>query len=139
MENIDKQPDQSKAPTPEPVPEIPDSEMKLPDEQFGHGDAPEAPKDHIVSPWLVVALIIVLVVLGGVIVWGDALVKMLAPLQQADTTMEGDAMTSEKSQPEEVVTEEDITAMEAELEAEVNLDDLDNDLDSIDAELDSAL
>lgn len=61
------------------APEIPESEMKLPEDQFGNQPMPEPAPSHSVNPLFIVALILLLTVLAVVIIWGEELVGMFLP------------------------------------------------------------
>lgn len=104
------------------APEIPESEMKMPEDQFGNQPAPESTSKYVINPLFVVALILLLTILAIVIIWGEELVAMFLP----ETTVEleplpeagsFEAVETELNDTENQLNEIDISATEANLNA----------------------
>lgn len=113
-------------------PQIPESEMKLPEEQFGDSaPAPEAGA-RTFSVVLVVLLVVLLAVLAAVIVWGEEILDLILP----DTTMELPPLPEPEAG--DATTEAEIEEIEAELE-EAELEEFDAELAAIEAELEAEL
>ncbi len=113
--------------TPETAPQaplIPESEMKMPEDEYGNKPAPEVSSKHPVNPLFIVALILLLTVLAVVVIWGEELVGMflpettveLEPLPEA-TEMQGDTTETELSEMEREISEIDLSGIEEELDA----------------------
>ena len=127
----------------EPV--IGDEEMKMPDEQFGTYE-PEK-KRSMLGPILGVLIVILVLILGGLYLWGTTLKDEPAPIVQPDIvtpTVEEDNVPTTSDVDgqvealETVSASDEIDAIEADIES-TNLDALDSELSDIDAELDAAL
>jgi hypothetical protein len=119
-------------PTPQPAPQAPEiseSEMKMPEDQFGDKQVSEPAPSHSVNPLFIVALILLLTILAVVVIWGEELVGMFMP----DTTVELEPL------PEGVENNEtDLTEMENELN-EIDLSTMEAELDMMEAEMDAEL
>lgn len=115
------------------APLIPESEMKLPEEQVGGIAPPPAPSSHLFNPILFGLLIVLLVILGVVIIWGEQLLNMVLPPENYEMPIE--PVTTE--QPEESSATE-LQATEAELN-QMNFEDMDAELDAIEASMDAEL
>lgn len=135
--------DETKTNTPGAVPNIPESEMKLPEEQFGTTTEPKKESGSFINPLLIVLLVILLGMLGTVIVWGNDLLDLLLPTE----TNDGEVMIEDSSPEEdtnnledETLSAEEIEAMEedaAKMDAEMQA--MDQDLAEIEAEMDAEL
>lgn len=115
------------------APEIPESEMKMPEDQFGNRPAAEPAPKHIVNPLFIVALILLLTVLAVVVIWGEELVGMFLP----ETTVELEPLR-EGTEMENDSTETELNEMERELN-EMNLSNMEENLNMIEAEMDAEL
>lgn len=124
------EPNNNTTPIIKPAPEIPESEMKLPEEQFGQQNQTISSSHHF-NPLLIILLVILLVVLGVVVIWGEQLVKLIF----MEPTIEQTPINEDAT---ETVTESDISRLENELD-EVDSLDFESELDAIDAELDADL
>lgn len=114
-----------------PVPVIPESEMKLPEEQFKDATPPPTKPSSVWTVVLLVLLVVLLGVLTVVVIWGEELIDMVFPVAQVvDPAMDDMAPAPEPT------PEEDMAAMESELE-DIDLDAMDAELNSIEAELDA--
>ena len=110
------------------VPSIPESEMKLPDEQYQETNPEPVAKKSAWTAVLLVLVVVLLAAMTAVIVWGEELVNMILPPEAVETPMppsdtpppETEAATIEDIEAE--IEDIDFTAMEAELndiEAEI--------------------
>ena len=129
--------------TQEPI--ISDTEMKMPEEQFG---ATATPSDRSAHLGIILGILIVLliIILGGLYMWGSTLGNTQAP----DILPYQRPTAEENNEPESTNAEADIetfqalsnsteiNAIQADIES-TNLDELDTELNAIDAELDAAL
>jgi flagellar basal body-associated protein FliL len=110
------------------IPSIPESEMKLPEEQYQETNMEPAAKK---SPWTVVLLVLIVLLLGAmaaVIVWGEELVNLILPPEQ----IEMPAPIEER-----VVTEEEnVEDIETELE-DMDFTDMEAELNEIEAEIEA--
>lgn len=117
---------------------IDDAELKMPEEQFGHVREKTSATSALV-PVLIGFLIILLVLLGALVVWGEEIMGMLGPdistpAPVVETSSETEATTTEEAATTPAETPADL---EAELE-ETTLADFDAELEAIDAELESS-
>jgi len=126
-----------------PVPEIPQGELKMPAETVpsAESSAP-APKFHI-SPLLIILLIFTLTLLGAVIFWGDKIIELLMPMEQAPVMMDAamdTGTTTDKEVTPSKTAEEEIAEIEAEASStEAELSETDAELDAIEAEIEAGL
>lgn len=110
------------------VPTIPESEMKLPEEQYQETNLEPAGKK---SAWTVVLLVLVVVLLAAmtaVIVWGEELVNLILPPEEVE-------MPAPMEEPAET-EEENIENIEAELE-DIDFTEMEAELDDIEAEIEA--
>lgn len=127
---------------------FPDEEMKMPEEQFGEENAkPNTPYLGIV---LGILILILLAVLGGLYMWSKVLLQDSKHQPIPSISDEVQQTVPESTEPvndaqqvdEEVLpplsTSDEIGALEADLD-NTNLDEIDAELESIEAELDAAL
>lgn len=126
------EPNNNQTPAPQ-APEIPESEMKMPEDQFGDRPVAEPAPKHAVNPLFIVALILLLTILAVVIIWGEELVEMFLP----ETTVELEPLP-EATEMEDENTEAELNEMERELN-EMDLSDMEEDLNMIEAEMDAEL
>ena len=117
-------------PTPQ-APDIPESEMKMPDDQFGNQPTPEPTPKHAVNPLFIVALILLLTILAVVVIWGEELVGMFLP----ETTVELEPLPEAT---ESDTTEAELNEMERDLN-EMDLSDMEEELETIEAEMEAEL
>lgn len=128
----------------EPV--ISDVEMKMPEESFG---TPVEHSDKTTHLGIILGILIVLLVLilGGLYLWGATLQNSPAPVQttpvvrptpEENNEPESTTADAQVQALETVSTSNEIEAIQADIES-TNLDELDAELDAIDAELDAAL
>ena len=116
--------------TPAPkAPVIPESEMKMPEDQFSDTTGTEPAPSHSINPLLIVALILMLTVLAVVVIWGEELVGMLLP----EATVELESMPGDDGN-----TEAELNEMENELN-QMDFSDMEENLDGIEAEMDAEL
>ena len=113
------------------VPNIPESEMKMPEEQFGQ-NAPVAESKHVFNPLLFGLLIILLVILALVVIWGEQLVELVWPTEIDNST----PTPIEEPAPQNDSAANELQSIEAELN-EVDFTDIENDLDAIEAEIEA--
>lgn len=121
-------------PTPQPAPQAPEiseSEMKMPEDQFGDKQVSEPAPGNAVNPLFIVALILLLTILAVVVIWGEELVGMFIP----DTTVEL-APLPEAEKPETAETE--LNEMENQLN-EIDLSTMEAELDMMEAEMNAEL
>ena len=121
-----------------------EEEIKMPEEQFGNYE----PEEHhsILGPVLGILIVLLILILGGLYLWGSVLKTQ--PVEIPDPATRPTA--EENNEPEtnnadaqvqalETVSNSDtLDAIEADIES-TNLDELDAELNAIDAELDGAL
>ncbi len=108
------------------VPTIPESEMKLPEEQYQETSVEPAAKK---SGWTVVLLVLVVLLLGAmaaVIFWGEELINMVLPPEEVEMPAPIEPPVQTEAENVETIEAEledmDFTEMEAELndiEAEI--------------------
>ena len=111
------------------APEISESEMKMPEDQFGDKQVSEPAPSHSVNPLFIVALILLLTILAVVVIWGEELVGMFMP----ETTVELEPL------PEGVENNEtELSEMENEIN-QIDLSTMEAELDMIEAEMDAEL
>lgn len=123
-------------------PNIPESELKMPEESF---NAPESKGPSILGPILAVLIVVLILLLGGLYLWGTTLnidePDFTAPDERptAEENNEPESTTAEADVQalETVSTSDEISAIEADLES-TDLDGFEEDLSAIDAELDAA-
>ncbi|MEX0913257.1 MAG: hypothetical protein WDZ56_01865 [Candidatus Paceibacterota bacterium] len=128
MEQNNNQPTPQSTPQ---APEIPESEMKLPEEQFGNQPLAEKAPKHYVNPLLIVGVILLLTALAIVVIWGEELIGMFLP----DSTVQLEPLP----EAEEVnATETELEEMERELE-EMDMSSFEEELDTIEAEMEAEL
>lgn len=113
------------------APEISESEMKMPEDQFGDKPVSEPAPSHSVNPLFIVALILLLTILAVVVIWGEEIVGMFLP----ETTV--------KLEPLPAAVESDKTQtgfdeMEKQLN-EVDLSNMDEQLNTIEVQMDGEL
>jgi ABC-type Na+ efflux pump permease subunit len=127
----------------EPV--ISDTEMKMPEESFG---AASETSDRTTHLGIILGILIVLLVLilGGLYLWGSTLQTTptaTVPNIQRPTVEENNEPESTNAEAEvetlgALSTSNEINAIAADIES-TNLDDLDAEMEAIEAELDNAL
>lgn len=116
-----------------PVPVIPESELKLPQENFGDtAPAPEE-KSGIWTVLLLVLLVLLLGVLTVVVIWGEEIIDMVMPAAELGGADMEDTTPAPTPEP---TPEEDMAAMETELE-NIDFAAMDAELNAIEAELDA--
>lgn len=119
-----------------PVPEIPESEMKLPEEHFNGSGAAENKSSLPINPLLIVLLLVLLAILAVVMLWGEELMNMFLKPEPVE---ESQMMSNEAPVVDESSTQ-DLENIESEAQAmDQELSDIDNELDTIEAELDAEL
>ena len=129
--------------TQEPV--ISDTEMKMPEESFGPSGVQPEKTTHL-GIILGVLIVLLVLILGGLYLWGTTLqgpVEKPEPAATRPTAEENNEPESTTADAqiqalETVSTSNEIEAIEADIES-TNLDALDAELNAIDAELDAAL
>ena len=123
--------------TQEPV--VPDVEMKMPEDNFIESDSDSNTKQLGII--LGVLIVLLVLILGGLYLWGSTMstgVLETAPEVEQPAPAENNepANTSDDAQVQAldtVSTSDEISAIEADIE-NTNLDELDAELDAIDAE-----
>ena len=118
-----------------PVPEIAESELKMPEDKFSGVPEPTVKTRGPISPLLISLLVVSLALLGVVVVWGEEILDMIMPPTPGDTVYQDDMMLEEEVEP---TPEEDIAALEEELDDE-SFDDIDADLAEIEAQMDAEM
>ncbi len=119
-------------PAANPVPVIPESEMKLPAENFNDATPAPSPKSSLGTVILLVLLVVLLGVLTVVVIWGEEIIDMFLPIEQAETAMPTDTTDSNT----ETSPEADINAIETELES-IDFTEMESELDAIEAEIEA--
>lgn len=140
--------DQTNNPPEEQVPvtdpsAIPDSEMKMPEEETSNDNKLNSSSLGIILGVLIVILVLIL---AGLYLWGVTLKDnsyQPAPTSSRPTAEENNEPESTNAEAEvetlqAVSTSDEIDAIEADIEA-TNLDEIEAELNAIDAELDAAL
>lgn len=112
------------------VPSIPESEMKLPEEQYQETNPTPAPKKSLGTILLVLLVVILLGIMTAVIVWGEELVNMILPSEAVETPMP----PVENPPPE--TEEANIETIEAELE-DMDFTEMESELNDIEAEIEA--
>ncbi len=126
-----------------PTPEITADEMKMPEQTFG--TAPVEEKSSVVGAILVALIVVLVLILGGLYLWGTTLQNMPAPTPAIERPTAAENNEPESTNAEAdvetataVSTSDEIDAIEADLES-TNMETLDAELEAIDAELEAAL
>lgn len=114
------------------VPSISESELKLPDEQFGEQSPVPAPKSHF-NPLLFGLLIALLVIMSLVVIWGEQLINLVLP---PENTEPATITETEEVPPETAGTQQDLSDIESELN-EMDFSTIDNELDAIGTQLET--
>lgn len=91
--------------TPAEVPVIPESELKLPEEQFG-GTPAAAPANRFFTILLIGLLLLFLGLLLSVIIWGQQLVDFFMPQSGTDMSTEETPALSEEAAALQTISEE---------------------------------
>lgn len=112
------------------VPSIPESEMKLPEEQYQETNPTPAPKKSIGTILLVLLVVILLGIMTAVIFWGEELVNLILPPEAVETPIPGAEMLPPENQ------EANIETMEAELE-DMDFTEMETELNDIEAEIEA--
>lgn len=118
-------------------PTINPDELKMPEEHFGATEPPSRSSSAFI-PLLVGILIILLIVLGALVVWGEDLIQMIQPDGGADTEATAVATTTETATTtEETAPEDSLAEIESDLES-TDFESIDAELEAIDAELNAS-
>lgn len=116
--------------TPNEAPLIPESEMKLPEESVNGVPQKPLPKNQLFNPLLIALLVVLLAVLAAVIIWGEELIGMIWPQEAVELqplseeemsnndTAEIEQWESEIDEMDFSAMDEEMTSIEAEIEAE---------------------
>lgn len=123
-------------------PNIPESELKMPEESFSK---PEGKGPSILGPILAVLIVILILLLGGLYLWGTTLtigepeftIPDERPTPEENNEPESTTAEADVQALETMSTSDEISAIEADLES-TDLDRFDEDLSAIDAELNAA-
>lgn len=120
------------------TPPVTDDEMKMPEEDFGAPEA-EGGRSKALLFTLIGILAVLLMILGAMLLWGDAIMRMMGSTDgNAPMSPEG---TMNDLQPEpaastEPTVEEDLAEIEEDLES-TDFEEFDAELDAIEAEFES--
>lgn len=125
-------------------PEIDENEMKMPEQNFG--PAPEEPHSSTLGAILVALIVILLLILGGLYLWGSILQNdpgpelpdPVRPTAEENNEPESTNAEADVSNYEAVSTSDEIDAIEADLES-TDMEALDAEMMAIEAELDAAI
>jgi len=123
-------------------------EMKMPQEPVATPGATQQPMTDSSGaiqspapkkPWLAItlgiAIVVLVLILGGLYLWGAVLSNKATDSEDSAMMEEENAMEEEEVGPQESTPSDDIEAIEADLEADFG--DIDAELDAIDAELEA--
>ena len=113
------------------VPSIPESEMKLPEEQFGEAAPAAEPKTS--SAWtiaLFLLLVVLLAALAVVVIWGEELIDMVLPAETVEITPMPETPNNDAA------AAAPIENIEAELN-EIDFTEMESELDAIEAEIEA--
>lgn len=118
-------------------PEIPESELKLPEEQFNGNFSNQQSNKNKISVLFVIVMLILLSCLVVLVVWGEQLINMLLPQPSLETGLFNNEMMIEEEPSNQASIESEVNSIESELEIESqNLDQFDAEMDEIENELD---
>jgi hypothetical protein len=125
-------------PTNTPAPAVPESELKMPEEQFGARTAPAEPS-RLLIPLLVTLLVLLLGVLGAFVLFGDQILGYLMPTSSTETPAPAEtpaATTTPEATPvaETSTTTPSLDEIDAALTAS-DAQSFDSAINSIDTEL----
>ena len=118
---------------------VPESELKMPNSQT----SPEESHAHL-GVILGVLIVILLLILGGLYLWGTTLTQPTEeasperPTAEENNEPESTNAEAEVQTTQAVSTSDEIEAIEADVEA-TNLEELDAELEAIEAEFDAAM
>lgn len=123
----------------ESAPTVPESELKMPEQQFTAQSAePAEPKSRALLYTLVAVLVVLLAALAAFMLYGEQLMDLLMPRNEPvlDPVMPEDMQADGTETGPATTTEEDLSAIEAELE-NTDFEEFDAELEAIDAELEA--
>lgn len=129
-------------------PTISEQEVKMPEEQFGTtAEEANGEKPSHLGAVLGALIVILVLLLGGLYLWGTTLNKYEPiptvtpterPTPEQNNEPESTKAEAEVKTMQTVSTSDEISAIEADIDS-TNLDELDAELNAIDAELDTVL
>lgn len=123
--------DNNNNPTPaNQVPLIPESEMKLPEEQFKEGNPAPVAKKSLGTIILLVLVALLLGVMAAVIFWGEEILNLVLPPEPVEVT------TPMEEPAPEATEEQSIDDMESEIE-NMDFTEMENELNEIEAEIEA--
>ena len=123
-------------------PDISTEEFKMPEEKFGITKLQEPPSHFGII--LGVLIVVLAILLGGLYLWSTSLqVPVVAPVVQRPTPEENNEPESNNAEADVQIlqtlsTADEITAIEADIDS-TNLEEMDAELQAIEAELDAEL
>lgn len=112
------------------VPVIPESEMKLPEEQYQDATPTPAKEKSIGTVLLILLVVLLMAATAAVIFYGEELVNMILPAEEVETPMP--PMDTPPPENEEA----NIENMEAEIE-NMDFSDMESELNEIEAEIEA--